>query len=83
MLHPNLTLNCKGQLLTLHEPIVMGILNVTPDSFYDGGRYNALDQALIQVEKMLTAGAKIIDVGGMSSRPGASIISVAEELERV
>ncbi|MEM9886477.1 MAG: dihydropteroate synthase, partial [Bacteroidota bacterium] len=83
MLHPNTTLNCKGRLLSLKRPIVMGILNVTPDSFYDGGRYNSTQQALHQVKKMLAAGASIIDIGGMSSRPGAEVISVEEELKRV
>ena len=67
----------------LDTPIVMGILNVTPDSFYDGGQYAAVDTALEQAEQMLTEGASIIDVGGMSSRPGADIISVEEELQRV
>lgn len=61
----------------------MGILNVTPDSFYDGGQYNEVDNALFQVEKMLEEGADIIDIGGMSSRPGAEIISTDEELQRV
>ncbi|MEM8524903.1 MAG: dihydropteroate synthase [Bacteroidota bacterium] len=83
MLHPNRTLNCKGQLLFLDTPIVMGILNVTPDSFFDGGKYNSGDRALFQAEKMLEEGATIIDIGGMSSRPGAETITVAEELKRV
>lgn len=83
MLFPKITLNCKGQLLSLEEPIVMGVLNVTPDSFYDGGQYTANSSILQQVEKMLTAGAKIIDIGGMSSRPGAEIIETEAELKRV
>jgi dihydropteroate synthase len=83
MLNPQQTLNCKGQLLSLKKPIVMGILNITPDSFFDGGRYNQKDQILGQVEKMLKEGATIIDIGGMSSRPGAAIISEEEELARV
>ena len=61
----------------------MGILNVTPDSFYDGGKYQGLDGQLHQVEKMLKEGATFIDIGGMSSRPGAGIIDEKEELERV
>jgi dihydropteroate synthase len=62
----------------------MGVLNLTPDSFYDGGRYFAnINNALRQTEQMLSAGAAIIDIGGMSSRPGAKLISVAEELQRV
>ena len=83
MLHPKTTLNCKGKLLDLSQPIVMGVLNVTPDSFYDGGKYENVKALLQQVEKMISAGASIIDVGGMSSRPGAEIIDEAEELRRV
>ncbi len=81
--HINKTLNCAGKLLDLSTPLIMGILNVTPDSFYDGGRYINSDPLLKQVEKMLAEGAGIIDVGGMSSRPGAAIISEEEELKRV
>lgn len=83
MLHPQLSINCRGRLIDLSSPRVMGILNVTPDSFYDGGQYNAVDAALKQTEQMLTAGATFIDVGGMSSRPGAALISPDEELSRV
>jgi len=83
MLHPQTTLNCNGQLLDLTDPIVMGILNVTPDSFYDGGKYENENVMLQQVEQMISDGASIIDVGGMSSRPGAEIIDEAEELLRV
>jgi len=61
----------------------MGILNVTPDSFFDGGRYNSASDALRQAERMLEEGAAIIDIGGMSSRPGAELIDVEEELARV
>ena len=77
------TINCGGQLLDLSDPIVMGILNITPDSFFDGAKYQTTDQSLAQVEKMLAEGATIIDVGGMSSRPGAEVISSQEELDRV
>ena len=77
------TLNCHGKILSLASPVVMGILNVTPDSFYDGGRYNNLDAILAQAEKMLAEGATILDVGGYSSRPGAEDIPVTEELTRV
>ena len=66
-----------------NEPVIMGILNVTPDSFSDGGKYTDLDSALIQAEKMMREGAKIIDVGGESTRPGYQPISVQEEIERV
>ncbi len=83
MLHPHLTLNCHGRLLSLERPLVMGILNVTPDSFYDGGKYQEEGALLKQAEAMLAEGAQIIDVGGMSSRPGSEVISVEEELERV
>ena len=83
MINPQTTLNCAGTLLDLSEPLIMGILNVTPDSFYDGGRYDRIERALEQVERMLEEGASIIDIGGMSSRPGAEVISQEEELRRV
>jgi len=78
-----MTINCRGKLLDLSVPKVMGILNVTPDSFFDGGRYTGGDAVLEQAEKMLNEGADILDIGGMSSRPGAQIISEEEELKRV
>ncbi len=71
------------QALDLSKPRVMGVLNMTPDSFSDGGRYNSLDAALFQAESMVNAGASFIDVGGESTRPGAVKVSLAEELERV
>lgn len=77
-----LTLNCRGRLLDLSRPVVMGILNVTPDSFYDGGRYTDADTALRQAEKMLSEGAAILDVGGASSRPGAAEVPEKEEVGR-
>lgn len=77
------TINCRGTLVDLSTPKVMGILNVTPDSFFDGGKYEQEETVLAQVEKMLQAGAAIIDVGGMSSRPGAKIIAAEAEIERV
>ncbi|MFK7904263.1 MAG: dihydropteroate synthase [Chitinophagales bacterium] len=76
-------INCRGKLLDLSTPKVMGVLNVTPDSFYDGGKYTQDIVILKQAEKMLQDGAAIIDVGGMSSKPGASIIEVDVELLRV
>src|SRR5579859_6821574 len=79
----NKTLNVGGRLVDLSVPKVMGILNVTPDSFYDGKRYEDEKSALNQVEKMLAEGADFIDVGGYSTRPGAKEISVNEELSRV
>jgi dihydropteroate synthase len=77
------TLNVGGRLIDLSIPKVMGILNVTPDSFYDGQRYQTPEQALRQAEKMISEGADFIDIGGYSSRPGASDISEADELSRV
>lgn len=76
-------LNCNGQLLSLESPKVMGILNLTPDSFSDGGKYNQEKAALQRVEEMLIQGADIIDIGGYSSRPGSVHVSEAEELERI
>ncbi len=83
MIFEKQTINCRGRLLDLSSPIVMGILNLTPDSFFDGGRYTTESAMLRQVEKMLNEGAAIIDLGGMSSRPGAVLISESEELRRV
>ncbi len=81
--HTKKTLNIKGRILDLEKPMVMGILNLTPDSFYDGGKHKTDRDILSQVEKMLTEGAMIIDVGGYSSRPGAAEVSEAEETKRV
>lgn len=78
-----MTINIKGNLINFSIPKIMGILNVTPDSFFDGGRYDSSDKVLKQVEKMIISGADIIDVGGYSSRPGAKNISISEELKRV
>lgn len=76
-------MNCKGKLLDLSAPVTMGILNLSPDSFFDGGRYSDETAVLRQAEKMLEEGASILDVGGASSRPGAATITEAEELKRV
>ena len=78
-----MTINCKGDLIDLTHPKVMGVLNLTPDSFYDGGRYTDEKSILIQAEKMLGEGATFIDVGAYSSRPGAVDISQDEELSRI
>ena len=78
-----MTINCKGILIDLSSPKVMGILNITPDSFYDGGRYKNDTSTLNQVETMLSEGATFIDVGAYSSRPGADHVSEAEELKRI
>lgn len=76
-------LPCGNRVLDLAHTHVMGILNTTPDSFSDGGRYNRLDAALRHAEAMVAAGATLIDVGGESTRPGARAVSATEELERV
>ncbi|MAA65671.1 MAG: dihydropteroate synthase [Alteromonadaceae bacterium] len=76
-------MNFAGQWVDLSKPCVMGILNVTPDSFSDGGRYDALDSAVAHAEKMMREGAVFIDVGGESTRPGAAAVTVQEELDRV
>jgi len=76
-------LDCAGKPLDLTHPQVMGILNVTPDSFSDGGQFLAQDSALAQAKQMMTDGAGIIDVGGESTRPGAAVVSVEEEISRV
>jgi dihydropteroate synthase len=78
----NKTLNINGRLIDLSVPKVMGVLNVTPDSFYDGGRFISEQSILEQVEKMISEGADFIDVGGYSSRPGAADISVEDEKDR-
>ncbi|MBX2871392.1 MAG: dihydropteroate synthase [Saprospiraceae bacterium] len=83
MIEQHTTLNCNGTLLELSSPIVMGIINVTPDSFYADSRASSVEQALRLAETHLEEGATILDVGGMSSRPGAEIIGVEEELNRV
>jgi dihydropteroate synthase len=77
------SLNCRGRLLSWKSPIVMGILNVTPDSFYTGSRIYSEDMLIHRAEEMLSEGAVILDLGGLSSRPGAEEISIEEEMERV
>ena len=76
-------LDCKGKSLDLTHPQIMGILNVTPDSFSDGGQFFGEDVALKQAKQMVADGATIVDVGGESTRPGATIVSVEREIERV
>lgn len=78
-----MTINCKGNLIDLRTPKVMGILNITPDSFYEGSRKNSPEAILNLAEKMLEQGATFLDIGGYSSRPGANEISVSEEKKRV
>ena len=77
------SINCKGKLIDLTTPKVMGILNITPDSFFDGGKFRSDANILKHTEKMLNEGATFIDVGGYSSRPNAQHISEDEELKRV
>ncbi|ROT96081.1 dihydropteroate synthase [Marinobacter sp. R17] len=76
-------MNFAGHKIDLAHPQVMGVVNVTPDSFSDGGRFNQLDTALAQAEKLVREGAAFIDIGGESTRPGAATVSVDEELDRV
>jgi len=78
-----MTINCNQNLVDLSSPKVMGILNITPDSFFDGGKYKNETEILSQVEKMLVEGATFIDVGAYSSKPGATHISENEELQRI
>ncbi len=77
------TLNCRGKLLDLSTPAIMGIMNITPDSFHAGSRFTDENSALLHVEKMILDGADIIDIGGQSTRPGAVQISADEEWERI
>ena len=77
------SLDCNGKRLALDSPVVMGVLNVTPDSFSDGGRFVAPDSACEQGERMVRVGAALIDVGGESTRPGADAVSADEECRRV
>ena len=81
--HKKITVNAKGKLIDLSTPKVMGIINLTPDSFFEGSRKQSVDDALIQAEKMLNEGATFLDLGAYSSRPGAEDISVQEEIDRL
>nr|WP_315166237.1 dihydropteroate synthase [uncultured Flavobacterium sp.] len=78
-----MTINCKGQLIDLSTPKVMGILNITPNSFFDGGMYKNESEVLSRVEKMISEGATFIDVGAYSSKPSAEFVSEKEEIERI
>jgi len=78
-----MTINCKGTLIDLTAPKVMGVLNITPDSFFDGGKYKNEADIIRQVEKMLFEGATFIDVGACSSKPGTAPVSEEEELKRI
>ncbi|WP_373781414.1 dihydropteroate synthase [Kaistella sp.] len=81
--NPFSTMNCRGQLIDLSEPKIMGILNITPDSFSDGGQFNNENDALRQVEKMISEGASMIDIGAQSTRPQAQLLSAEEEISRL
>ena len=83
MLYEQTTLNANGHIIDLTNPIVMGILNVTPDSFFKGSRLQSEKALLIEAERMITEGAAILDIGGMSTRPGADIIAQEEEWQRL
>lgn len=78
-----MTINCNGKLISLERPKIMGILNITPDSFFDGGKYKDEASVLNQVDKMLIEGATFIDVGAYSSRPGAKEVDEDTELKRI
>jgi len=75
--------NLNGKLFSFDKPLIMGIINMTPDSFFDGGKYNSCDKALVKIENMLDQGASIIDIGGCSTRPGLESISISEEWIRI
>lgn len=77
------TLNCRGRLLVVDKPLVMGIINATPDSFYAESRYTGADAILKQAEQMLEDGVDILDIGGQSTRPGSEKVTAGEELKRV
>ena len=78
-----LTIKCRGEIIKLSEPKVMGILNLTPDSFYDGGRYGTQEKILNQVNKMVTDGCDILDIGACSTKPGANVVTETEEIKRL
>ena len=80
--YPTQTIRVKGKLLTFERPLIMGILNVTPDSFYDGGQHNTVDQAFLHAQQLVDEGVDIIDIGAYSSRPGATNITAQEEINR-
>jgi dihydropteroate synthase len=80
---PPLSINCAGQVLDLSQPRIMGVLNITPDSFSDGGAWLSVENAVAHARQMADAGADIIDIGGESTRPGSAPVSAGEELQRV
>lgn len=82
-LSSNRSINCKGKLLSFSQPLVMGILNITPNSFFDGGQHNSMQNAVTQTKKMLDDGADIIDIGGYSSQPNADFVTEEMEIDRL
>lgn len=80
---PNQIINCRGNLIDLSSPKIMGILNLTPDSFSDGGKFNDEKSALLQAEKMIKEGADFIDIGAQSTRPNAEFLTAKEEILRI
>ncbi|MDG2371162.1 MAG: dihydropteroate synthase [Flavobacteriaceae bacterium] len=78
-----MNLNCRGQLIDLNTPKIIGILNITPDSFYDGGKYNSIDKSLKKCDKLIKEGATFIDVGAVSTRPGAKELTLEIEKNRL
>lgn len=82
-LKPFQSINCRGKLIDLTSPKLMGILNVTPDSFSDGGKYNDQKSAMQQAEKMINEGATFIDLGAQSTRPNAKLLTANEEIQRI
>src|SRR5690349_7640026 len=77
------TLNCKGRMMLIDKPIVMGIINTTPDSFYSGSRHASETEVLHRAESMMEQGATILDIGGQSTRPGSEQVGEEEEMRRV
>lgn len=82
-LSSNRSINCKGKLLSFSQPLVMGILNITPNSFFDGGQHNSMQNAVTQTKKMLDDGADIIDIGGYSSQHNADFVTEEMEIDRL
>lgn len=82
-LSSNRSINCKGKLLSFSQPLVMGILNITPNSFFDGGQHNSMQNAVTQTKKMLDDGADIIDIGGYSSQLNADFVTEEMEIDRL
>lgn len=76
-------INCRGRLIKIDHPMVMGIINITPDSFFEGSRYQAYDSVVTRAEEIIVQGGEMIDIGGFSTRPGASDVTEQEETDRV